>query len=182
MCIFKLKLMQHAFNHEKKVPSYFSPQWHRGMSHTTILLHTFMTLMQHLHFCYLEFDTINEDINYIYIYIYIYMLYFIYYYILVSISIISYIYFHMMYIIIHYTYIITYLCMYNMYDIQFELWFSNYIWKVGMSGIRTYDLQIIVHTIKPLSSLVKRWEVVNCLQDQVTTRLKPLRDDCNSRV
>ena len=115
--------MQHTFNHEKKVPSYFSPQWHRGMSHTTILLHTFMTLMQHLHFCYLEFDTLNEDINNIYIYIYIYI--YVIFYILLYISIYINYFIHIFsYDLYYYTlYIYYYLSMYVYY-----VWYS--IWAV----------------------------------------------------
>ena len=117
--------MQHTFNHEKKVPSYFSPQWHRGMSHTTILLHTFMTLMQHLHFCYLEFDTINEDINniYIYIYIYIHTQIYIYIYIYVIYYILLYISIYINYFIHIFSYDVYYYTLYIYYYLSMYVYY-----------------------------------------------------------
>ena len=48
--------------------------------------------------------------------------------------------------------------------------------------IRTHGLVLTVHTLLPLRSLAERWDALNELQHQVTTRFKSSIGDCSDQV
>ena len=57
--------------------------------------------------------------------------------------------------------------------------------KVGPKEIRTQNLELTVHTLQPLQPLrylAERRDILNGLQDQVTTRLMLSPGDCNGGV
>ena len=70
----------------------------------------------------------------------------------------------------------------DIHNIHFELRFFNSIQKVGLSGNQTHNLMLTMHTLLPLSYLVKSWDVLNGLQDQVTTKLKSSVGDSSGIV
>ena len=71
---------------------------------------------------------------------------------------------------------------YNLYDIHIELRFFDSIQKIVSSGMQTYDLVLTMNTVLPLNSLTERRDMLNCLKDKVTTRLKSSLGDCGCRV
>ena len=48
--------------------------------------------------------------------------------------------------------------------------------------IRTHGLVLTVHTLLPLRSLAERWDALNELQHQATTRFKSSLGDCSDQV
>ena len=64
---------------------------------------------------------------------------------------------------------------------RFRISFLKRIFRVP-GGIRTQNLLLTVHTLEPPSYLAKRWDALNGLQNQVTTKLMSSLGDCSDRV